>query len=140
MPTMGTSTGKDLTVTAPDRPGQLAKAAEAIADAGINIDGFCATTSDGKGTFHVLTKDPAGTRRALQGAGFEVREERDVVIVEAEDRPGEAAKALRKIADQEINIALAYSITKDRFALGAADIAKVREALESEAPATTRRK
>src|SRR5947208_10654445 len=78
---------KEFSVTLDDRPGTLAKATDAIAKAGINIDGYCAVPSgNGKGTFRVVTKDPANTRKALEAAGFKVQDERDAAIIEVEDR------------------------------------------------------
>ena len=80
---------KEFVLTLDDRPGTLAKATDAIAKAGINIEGYCAVPSkDGKGIFRVVTSDPATTRKALETAGFKVQEERDVAIIDAEDRPG----------------------------------------------------
>ena len=47
---------KEFVLTLDDRPGTLAKATDAIAKAGINIEGYCAVPSkDGKGIFRVVT-------------------------------------------------------------------------------------
>jgi len=66
---------KEFALTLDDRPGVLAKATDAIAKAGINIEGYCAVPSgkDGKGTFRVVTKDPATTKKALETAGSRCR-------------------------------------------------------------------
>ena len=97
---------KEFALTLDDRPGTLAKATDAIAKAGVNIEGYCAVPSgkDGKGTFRVVTSDPATTRKALETAGFKVQEERDVAIIDAEDRPGFLAQTLRRLADNELNV------------------------------------
>jgi hypothetical protein len=131
---------KELAVLLDDRPGTLAKAADAIAKAGINIDGYCAVPSgkEGKGVFRVLTKDPASTRRALESAGFKVQEERDIALIDAEDRPGFLAQVLRRVADTEINVGPTYSITHDRIAISAEDFGKLRETLQ-ELTSTARR-
>jgi hypothetical protein len=128
---MRTETGTDLTIALEDRPGTLAKAAKAIADAGINIDGYAGFSAQGKGLFHVLTRDAAGARRALERAGFSIQQEREVIIVDAGDRPGTLANALKQVADQEINVEISYSITKDRFVIGAKDSARIKEALQA---------
>src|SRR6267143_649496 len=79
---------KDLQVTLDkDRPGALAKATTAIANAGINIEGFCEID----GNFHTVTNDPGATKKALESAGYKVRET-DVVVFPAEDRPGRAPR------------------------------------------------
>ena len=64
---------KEFALTLEDRPGTLAKLTDAIAKAGINIEGYCAVPGkDGKGTFRVVTSDPATTKKALESAGFKV--------------------------------------------------------------------
>ena len=122
---------KEFALTLDDRPGTLAKATDAIAKAGINIEGYCAVPSgkDGKGTFRVVTSDPATTRKALETAGFKVQEERDVAIVEGEDRPGFLAQILRRLADNELNVGPTYSLTQNRIAITADNFAKLRESL-----------
>jgi len=132
---------KEFALTLDDRPGTLAKATDAIAKAGINIEGYCAVPSgkDGKGTFRVVTSDPATTRKALETAGFKVQEERDVAIIDAEDRPGFLAQILRRLADNELNVGPTYSITQNRIAISADNFSKLRESLQ-EVASTARRK
>jgi hypothetical protein len=132
---------KELSVTLDDRPGTLAKATEAIAKAGINIEGYCAVPSgkDGKGTFRVVTKDPSSTRKALETAGFKVQEERDIALIEADDRPGFLAQVLRRLAENELNVGPSYSITQNRIAISADNFAKLREFLQEMVPTSTRR-
>ena len=123
---------KEFALTLDDRPGTLAKVTDAIAKAGINIEGYCAVPSgkDGKGTFRVVTSDPATTRKALETAGFKVQEERDVAIIDAEDRPGFLAQTLRRLAENELNVGPTYSITQNRIAITADNFAKLRESLQ----------
>ena len=78
---------KDLTVILEDRAGGLADLGDATGGANINIEGMCATTAGGKGEVHILVADPTATREALEGAGMEVSGERDVLVIEVEDRP-----------------------------------------------------
>jgi hypothetical protein len=115
---------KDLTVVFQgDRPGTLAKATEAIAKAGINLDGY----AEVEGTFHALTGDAVGTRRALEGAGFQVGGEREVLVMDAEDRPGVAAGIFRRIADADVNVDFSYVATNNRMVIGAANVKKLTE-------------
>ena len=132
---------KEFALTLDDRPGTLAKVTDAIAKAGINIEGYCAVPSgkDGKGTFRVVTKDPASTRKALESAGFKVQEERDIALIDAEDRPGFLAQILRRLADNELNVGPTYSITQNRIAISADDFAKLRDTVQ-ELTSTARRK
>lgn len=126
---------KDLQVTLDkDRPGALAKATMAIANAGINIEGFCEVD----GQFHTVTSDPSGAKRALESAGYKVREN-DVVVFPAEDRPGFLAEVLTRITDNEINVGVAYTLANTRIAIGADQVSKLKSALQDFATTAARR-
>jgi len=117
---------KDLEVTlGKGRPGALAKATTAIANAGINIEGFCEID----GNFHTVTNDPASAKKALESAGYKVRES-DVVVLPAEDRPGFLAEVLKLITEDEINVSVAYTLTNTRIAMGADQVPKLKEVLQ----------
>jgi hypothetical protein len=120
---------KDLAVTLEDRPGTLAGACAALGNAGINIDGCCAYPVEGAGRLHVLVEDAAGARRALADAGYEVTGERDVLVLELEDRPGTAGESLGRIAGTGANLELAYLATRTRLVVGADDLEAARAAL-----------
>jgi hypothetical protein len=127
---------KDLQVTLDkDRPGALAKATTAIANAGINIEGFCEVD----GQLHAVTSDPSGAKKALESAGYKVRET-DVVMFPAEDRPGFLAEVLKRITEDEININVAYSLTNTRIAVGSDQVSKLKDILQEFATTATRRR
>jgi hypothetical protein len=100
---------KDLTVVLEDRPGELAKLGEATGAAGINIEGMSGQTREGRGEIHILVEDAQAAREALSGAGIEVQEERDALVVAVEDRPGTMAEVARKLADAGVNVEFAYA-------------------------------
>jgi len=120
---------KDLTVILEDRPGTLADMGEALGKAGINIDGLCGFPCQGKGVIHILVEDAAAARRALQEKGLEVRDERQVLVLEIEDRPGAFGDVTRRIANAGVNIDLAYPATNNRLVIGADDLDKARAAV-----------
>ena len=120
---------KDLTVVLDDRPGTLATLTEALGKAGINIDGLCGFPSEGKGVIHILVQDAAAARRAVEAAGFTVRGEREVLVLDAQDRPGEVGQVARRIANAGVNIDLIYVATKTRVVIGASDLPKAKAAL-----------
>jgi hypothetical protein len=129
-------TFKDLQVMLDkDRPGALAKATTAIANAGINIEGFCEVD----GQFHTVTSDPTGTKRALESAGYKVKET-DVVVFLGEDRPGFLAEVLNRISEQEINVGVAYTLTNTRIAIGSDQVSKLKDILQEFATTATRRR
>jgi len=86
-----------------DKPGELARVAEAVARKGIDITGFSGVTSGGRGTVALLTSDEAGTRAALSEGAFDAREV-EIATVSLENKPGALAAAARKLADAGINV------------------------------------
>ena len=119
---------KDLTVVLEDRPGALADLGDATGGAGINIEGMCAVTGAGRGEIHVLVDDADRTREALEFGGMEVTGERDVLVVEVEDRPGTMAALARKLGDAGVNVELAYTTFGGvKIVLGVDDLEKARE-------------
>jgi hypothetical protein len=120
---------KDLTVILEDRPGTLADMGEALGKAGINIDGLCGFPCEGKGMIHILVEDATAARRILEEIGIEVRGERQVLILELEDRPGVFGDVTRRIANAGVNIDLVYAATNTRMVIGADDLDKARAAV-----------
>ena len=102
---------KDLTVVLQDRPGELARLGEATGSAGVNIQGMCAFTGEGRGIIHVLVDDPKANaaRRALEDAGMGVADEREVLVVDMEDRPGTLGELARTLGEANVNIELVYT-------------------------------
>ena len=120
---------KDLTLHLEDKPGALAKVGEALGKAGINIDGLCGVTCEGKGVIHVLVEDAEQARRALEANGIDVAEEQDVLVLDIEDRPGVLGNVSRRLATAGVNVHLAYLAVSTRLVIGADDLEKARDAL-----------
>lgn len=120
---------KDLTIALEDRPGILAQLGEALGGAGVNIEGFCGYVSGGKGIVHLLVDDAAAARGALAGTAIEIEDERDVVVVDVEDRPGALGVIARRISNADVSLDLAYLGTGTRLVLGAKDLESVRRAV-----------
>ena len=118
----------DLTLMLEDRPGELAMVGETLGRAGVNIEGFSATTGGGRGEVHIMVEDAAAARRALEGAGVSVAAEREMVVARVEPRPGELGRVARALADAGVNIELAYP-AENGLAFGGDDPAKAREAV-----------
>ena len=115
-----------------NQPGELARAAEAIAAKGINIEAFSGTTCSDSGRVAIMTNDEASTRTVLKAAGFTYTE------LEATDaafrhEPGTLAKAARRLADAGINIEAAMPVGMEgnevHVAFVTSDAAKAREVL-----------
>lgn len=120
---------KDLTVILVNEPGTLADAFEALGGAGVNVVGACGFPAAGEGILHVLVEDAEQARRAVEGAGLEVRAERDVVMLgPLAAEPGAGGALLRRIAAQGVNVDLAYLTEDGRVVLSGDDIAALERA------------
>lgn len=120
-----------------NKPGELARLAETIAQKGINITGFAGATASGTGTVVLVTNDEAGTRSAMSEKGFRAREV-ELVMASLENKPGSLAAAAKKLADAGINIeaALPTGISGENVSIAFAtdQPAKARELLGAAAP------
>lgn len=129
------TTMQDLAITLKqNKPGELAKAVAAIANAQVNIEGF----SEIDGKFHCVTSDPKSAKKALETAGFSVTEH-DVLVFQAEDQPGYLANVLRGVAEQEASVVTTYVLTDTRIALGVDQPARVKEILAEFTPQAAHR-
>ena len=101
----------DLTVVLRDQPGELARLGESTGAAGVNIQGMCAFTGEGRGIIHVLIADEAVERAvtAVEAAGLGVVDRREVLVIDIEDRPGSLGELARELADASVNIELMYT-------------------------------
>jgi hypothetical protein len=102
---------KDLTVILDDRPGELARLGEVLGGAGVNIRGLAAFTGEGKGVIHLLFDDgdTPRARSALDAARMGIADEREVLVVDVEDRPGTLGELTRALAEANVNVDLAYT-------------------------------
>jgi hypothetical protein len=120
---------KDLTVPLENRPGTLAALGEATGKAGINIEGMSGDNRLGE-VLHILVEDAGAARAALEQVGIDVGEEREVLVVEIEDRPGTLGDVARKLAEAGVNVELVYpTFGGVRVVLGVDDPEKARAAL-----------
>lgn len=139
---MATTTYQDLTIVLEDKPGRLAKATEAIAAERINLEGGASISCGGEGIFHALFRseqDAATAKKALEKAGVKVRTQQPVIVTDAQDKPGEAARIFRAIADAEVNVDFIYVASNTRIVIGSKDSQKVSEALGSRSTTEARR-
>lgn len=119
----------DLTISLVNRPGSLAQASDVLGRAGVNIEGACGYLCGQEGLYHVLVVDVERARRALIDSGFEILDERLVVVVPVENRPGAGAALLRRVAEAEVNVDLLYTTMDGRLVLAGSDMAALRRAL-----------
>jgi hypothetical protein len=121
----------DLVIEIENTPGTLAEIAAAISDAGVNIAAATFVGSGARAELHILVKHAEAARHSLAISHLAVTREREVVVVDVEDRPGVLADLTRKIAQAEVNLDLVYVATRNRVVFGAADIGALRAAVNA---------
>jgi hypothetical protein len=119
----------DLVIDIENTPGALAQVAASISDAGVNIAAATCIGSGEQAELHILVPHAEAAKHALAISHVAITREREVVVVQVEDRPGVLADLTRKIARAGVNLDLVYVATQNRVVFGAADIAALRAAL-----------
>ncbi len=101
---------KQLAIFLDNRPGMLARVAEALAEAKISI--YAITTSDtvDHSVIRMVVSDYRRALTVFEERGTLVVED-DVVMVEGSNKPGEIARIAQKLADAKVNIEYCYSAT-----------------------------
>ncbi|HMM68523.1 MAG TPA: hypothetical protein PKC03_16435 [Dokdonella sp.] len=101
---------QDVSIRLENRPGTLAAMGEALAAAGLSIEGGGAWVVSGKGAAHFLFDDGEAARRALEAADIDVLAVRDVVVQRLKQAvPGQLGQLTRRMAEAGINIEVLYS-------------------------------
>jgi hypothetical protein len=86
-----------------NKPGVLAKVAEAIAAKGVNITGVSGATCGDMGRMAIAVDNDDATRAALAAIGCKVQEF-EVTTTTMRHAPGALAQATRRLADAGVNI------------------------------------
>jgi hypothetical protein len=121
----------DLVIDVENSPGALAGVAAAISDAGVNIAAATCVGPGERAELHVLVPHAEAARHSLAISQVAVTREREVVVIEVEDRPGVLADLTRQIARAGVNLDLVYVATRNRVVFGAADLDALRAALDA---------
>jgi hypothetical protein len=80
---------------------------------------------------HILVKHAEAARHSLALSQLAVSREREVVVVDVEDRPGVLADLTRKVAKAGVNIDLVYVATRNRVVFGSPDLEGLKAALDA---------
>ena len=101
---------KQLAVFLDNRPGMLARVADELAKARINI--YAITTSDtvDHSVIRMVVSDYRKAVHVFEEHGTLVVED-DVLMVDGSNKPGELARMAHKLAKAKINIEYCYSAT-----------------------------
>jgi hypothetical protein len=119
----------DLAIDVENTPGALARVATAISDAGVNIAAATCIGPGERAELHLLVPHGEAVKRLLSISHLAVTREREVVVVDIEDRAGALADLTRKIARAGIDLDLVYVATRNRVVFGSADLDGLKAAL-----------
>ena len=86
----------DLVIELENTPGALAEVAAAISDAGVNIAAATCIGTGEQAELHILVPHAEAARHSLAISHLAVTREREVVVVDVEDRPGVLADLTRR--------------------------------------------
>ena len=120
----------DLVIDIENTPGALAEGATSISDAGVNLAAATCVGPGDRAELHILVPHAEAARHVLSISHVAVTREREVVVVDVQDRPGVLADLARKIARAGVNLDLIYIATQNRIVLGADDLDGLKAALE----------
>jgi hypothetical protein len=101
---------KQLALFLDNRPGTLARLAEALAEAGINIHAISTSDTVDHTVIRLVVSDYEKALNLFEEHGTLVVED-DVLLVEGSHRPGELARIAKVLAKARINIEYCYSAT-----------------------------
>jgi hypothetical protein len=121
----------DLAIDIDNTPGALAEVAAAISDAGVNIAAATCVGPGERAELHILVPHAEAARHLLAISHVAVTREREVVVVDVEDRPGVLADLTRKVARAGVNLDLVYVATRNRIVFGASDVDALKDVLSS---------
>jgi hypothetical protein len=121
----------DLVIDIENSPGALAEVAAAISDAGVNIAAATCVGPAERAELHILVPHAEAVKHALAISHVAVSREREVVVVDVEDRPGVLADLTRRISRAGVNLDLVYIATQNRVVFGAPDLPALRAALDA---------
>ena len=120
----------DLVIDIENTPGALAQVATAISDAGVNVAAATCVGPGDRAELHILVPHAEAARHVLAISHVAVTREREVVVVDVQDRPGVLADLARNIAVAGVNLDLVYVATENRIVFGAEDIEGLKAVLD----------
>ena len=117
----------DVAIRLEHHPGALAEMGEALGRAGVSIEGGGGFVVGGDAVVHFLFADGQAARRALEAAGIEVVNVREVLVQRLDQgTPGQLGRLARAMADAGVNIEVVYSDHANQLIVVVDELAKGR--------------
>jgi hypothetical protein len=101
---------KQLAIFLDNRPGMLARVADALSEAKINIYAISTSDTVDHSVIRMVVSDYSKALHIFEEHGTLVVED-DVIMIEGDNKPGSLAKLAHKVANAKINIEYCYCAT-----------------------------
>ena len=103
---------KQLAIFLDNRPGMLARLADALAEAKINIYAISTSDTVDHSVIRLVVSDYRRAMHLFEEHGTLVVED-DVLMIDGSNKPGQLAEIAHKLADAKVNIEYCYSATPE---------------------------
>jgi len=125
---------RDIYIEQDDSIENLVLIGEILGASGINIEGLCLTTCNGRSAIHFVVNDAAAAKQVLEDSGIRITEISEVFVLDKDDKcvtgkPGSFGEICRTLADHNIKINFGYPAENNRFIFGVANVKKAQELL-----------
>jgi hypothetical protein len=126
---------KQLAIFLDNRPGTLARLADALGEAEVNIYAISTSDTIDHSVVRLVVSDYRRAMHVFEERGALVVED-DVLVIEGDNKPGSLARVAHKLAEADVNIEYCYSATgpkekKGLMVLRVSDAKKALKALNS---------
>lgn len=132
---LSVKTANQLAVFLANRPGALTRVCAALAQAGINIHALTTSDTVDHSVVRMVVSDPTKALMLLGEAGV-LALEADVLMIEAENKPGMLEKIAERLAEAKVNIEYIYlagspQANRGLMILRPSDVDKAQSALKN---------
>jgi hypothetical protein len=108
-------------------PGALVEIAAALGGEHVNIEGIAGLTVLEEGVIGLVTDDHGKARKILRDQGVDF-EEREALVLDLPNHPGELAAILRRLHDERINVLSCYaSVGKNQMVFTVDQVDRAKE-------------
>jgi hypothetical protein len=114
-------------VTAPDKPGEGARALQTLREAGVNLLAFSGFPAGKRAQLDFVPEDPAAFRAVVRQAKWKVTGPKTGFLIEGDDRTGVMADIYAKLAAVKINITASDAVVAGAGRFGAILWVKARD-------------
>ncbi len=106
--------GQELHFVTKNETGVLGRVTVALAQEGVYIIHLCAYSVGDKGYFQIVTRDNEKAKKAISYFVSDI-EERDVLVVEFENKVGTLAPVVKLLGNENIGVHYVYGTSGDGF-------------------------